>query len=333
MKQRKDYYQILGIDRTADARTIKAAYRKLAKQYHPDIGGEDPGTAEKFRQITEAYEVLSNPEKKNRYDAGEEEALFGEEGNPFEGFGGFSGRDSSYEYQRFSFDEENLQEDDFFDHMFGSMFGFDGQRYSEYRKNGYKETDGAYRRRSRGRDLKSEITVSLDEAFSGCRKVLRLQNPADGLSRTLEIQIPAGIEEGKCIRLGGQGNRGKNGGAAGDLLLTVHVTEKPGFERKGMDLYTGVTIPFTAAVLGGEITVETVDGKVCCSLKPGTQGGSRIRLKGKGMPSLKDPSVRGDQYVTVEIEVPKHLSPEAVKKLREFEKVCQGQRTRGMGAA
>lgn len=330
MKQEQDYYQILGIDRTADARTIKAAYRKLVKQYHPDTGGEDPKTAEKFRQITEAYEVLSNPEKKSRYDAGEEEMFFGDRRNPFEGF---SERNSAYDYQKFSFEEENLQEDDFFDRMFGSMFGFEGRGYSERRKSGYRKSDGDDRRRSRGRDLKSEITISLDEAFTGCRKVIRLQNPADGSSRTLEVRIPAGIEGGKCIRLGGQGNPGEYGGIPGDLLLTVHVTEKPGFERRGKDLYTVATVPFTAAVFGGEITVDTVDGKVCCTLRPGTQGGSRIRLKGKGMPSLENPSVRGDQYVTVEIEVPKYLSAEAVRKLREFEKICKAQRTQGTGAA
>ena len=151
---------------------------------------------------------------------------------------------------------------------------------------------------------------------------------ADGINggtRSLKVHIPAGIDTGKSIRLRGQGMPGSNGGKAGDLLLKVTVESKPGFERKGMDLYTSVQIPFTTAVLGGEAMVETLSGKVLCRIAEGTQSGSKIRLKGKGIVSMNHPGVHGDQYVTIQIQVPRNLSEEAKRKLKEFEKACGGR--------
>ena len=151
----------------------------------------------------------------------------------------------------------------------------------------------------------------------------------DGKISTVQVKIPAGIESGKTIRLRGKGMPGSNPAGDGDLLLKVTVQEKPGFERKGADLYTTVKIPFTTAVLGGEAEVATLTGKVVCRIKPGTQSGSRIRLKGKGIVSMKDASVHGDQYVTVQIDVPKNLSAAAKQKLREFEEACKSGSSRG----
>ena len=151
----------------------------------------------------------------------------------------------------------------------------------------------------------------------------------DGKISTVQVKIPAGIESGKTIRLRGKGMPGSNSAGDGDLLLKVDVQEKPGFERKGADLYTTVKIPFTTAVLGGEAEVATLTGKVVCRIKPGTQSGSRIRLKGKGIVSMKDAFVHGDQYVTVQIDVPKNLSAAAKQKLREFEEACKGGSSRG----
>ena len=157
--------------------------------------------------------------------------------------------------------------------------------------------------------------------------VIRLQDPsgANGSVQSLKVHIPAGIDSGKSIRLRGKGMPGTNGGENGDLLLKVQVAEKPGYERKGMDVYTTVTVPFTTAVFGGEAVVSTLYGNVLCKIREGTQSGTKIRLKGKGIVSMNNPSVYGDQYVTVQIQVPRHLSAAAESKLREFEAVCAGR--------
>ena len=153
--------------------------------------------------------------------------------------------------------------------------------------------------------------------------MIHLQSP-DGRETTqsLQVHIPAGIETGKSVRLRGKGMPGSNGGEAGDLLLKVKVGDKPGYERNGQDLYTKVNIPFTTAVFGGEVLVTTLYGNVMCKIRPGTQSGTKIRLRGKGIVSMKNTSAHGDQYVTVQIEVPKYLNPEAKQKLKEFEAAC-----------
>ena len=142
--------------------------------------------------------------------------------------------------------------------------------------------------------------------------------------QSLEVQIPAGIEDGKTIRLRGKGQQGQGGGSAGDLLLKVHVCDKPGFIRKGRDVYTTASVPYTTAVFGGEVPIQTIYGKVLCKIQPGTQSGTKIRLKGKGIVVMNQPSVHGDQYASVEIEVPKNLSSEARRKLKEFEEAYRG---------
>ncbi len=175
--------------------------------------------------------------------------------------------------------------------------------------------------------MRAEVTVGFDEAAFGCDKVIRLQDPSNpgGGVQSLQVHIPAGIDTGKSIRLKGKGMPGVNGGEAGDLLLKVTVAAKPGYERKGMDVYTTVHVPFATAALGGETVVQTLYGNVLCKIREGTQSGSKIRLRGKGIVSMKDPSVHGDQYVKVEVDVPRHLTPAAKQKLREFEAVCAGK--------
>ena len=165
------------------------------------------------------------------------------------------------------------------------------------------------------------MTVAFDEAAFGCDKRITFSD-GSGRNQTLEVHIPAGIDSGKSIRLKGKGLPGSHGGESGDLLLKVQVAPRPGFERKGMDVYTTARIPFTVAALGGEAYVSTLYGKVALKIREGTQSGSRIRLRGKGIVSMKDPSVHGDQYVTVQVEVPKNLSEEAKRKLKEFEAAC-----------
>ena len=284
MAEKRDYYEVLGVDRGADDATLKKAYRKLAKKYHPDMNPGDKEAEAKFKEATEAYGVLSDPDKRRQYDQFGHAAF--ENGGGGAGAGGFGG------------------------------FDFGGGSY------------GGFGSSQRGEDLRAEISVSFDEAAFGCEKKISLQGQ-DGKISTVQVKIPAGIESGKTIRLRGKGMPGSNSAGDGDLLLKVTVQEKPGFERKGADLYTTVKIPFTTAVLGGEAEVATLTGKVVCRIKPGTQSGSRIRLKGKGIVSMKDASVHGDQYVTVQIDVPKNLSAAAKQKLREFEEACKGGSSRG----
>lgn len=329
---KRDYYEILGINKNADASAIKKAYRKLAKKYHPDSNPDNAEAAEKFKDVTEAYEILSDPEKKKLYDQYGHAAFDGTgaaNGAGAGGFGGFGGANGGW--QEYHFNGGNGNMDDMFGDIFGNMFGGGGSRKSRGFSGfggghfgGFGQEGFGGSRSRRGSDLTAELTVSFDEAVFGCDKMINLKG-ADGTTHTLQVHIPAGIESGKSIRLKGKGNPGNGGAEAGDLLLKVTVLDRAGYERKGMDVYTTVSIPFTTAVFGGEAVIQTLYGNVSCKIKPGTQSGSKIRLRGKGIVSMKDSSVHGDQYVTVQIEVPQNLSPEAKEKLKEFEEICSGR--------
>ena len=310
MSVKKDYYEILGISRNADENQIKKAYRRLAKKYHPDTNAGNEDAEQKFKEVTEAYNILSDKEKRKLYDQ------FGHV--PFNQSGAGSGQGNGYwqsyggprsGYQEYHFEGGDM--DDMFRDMFGDIFGgFD--------RSGFRQ---------KGRDVKAQVFVSFDEAAFGCDKVIRLQDAAsrNGSVQSLQVHIPAGLDTGKAVRLKGKGMPGVNGGENGDLLLVVDVGEKPGYERKGQDVFTTVQIPYTTAVFGGEAVVGTLYGNVVCKIRKGMQPGTKIRLKGKGIVSMQDPCVHGDQYVTVQIQVPRHLSPEAEQKLREFESACAGR--------
>ena len=348
MSGRKDYYEVLGVDRNADAAAIKKAYRKLAKKYHPDTNAGDQHAEQMFKEVTEAYEVLSDPEKKKLYDRFGHAAFDGSMGQGaydgadgaggFQGFHGFHGFDGNGGYQEFHFEGGNV--DDLFGDLFGNFFHGKGGTGDFHGTGGqgagggfYQNGFGDFGGRQKGADLRAEVAVSFDEAAFGCDKVIRLQGE-DGRLQSLQVHIPAGIESGKSIRLKGKGVSGAGGGEAGDLLLKVTVGEKPGFERKGMDVYTTVSIPFTTAVFGGEVTVPTISGNVVCKIKEGTQSGTKIRLKGKGIVSMSNAAVHGDQYVTVQIQVPTNLSREAKQKLKEYEEACgQGRARRNRNPA
>lgn len=333
MAQKRDYYEVLGVNKSATDAEIKKAYRKLAKKYHPDMNKDNPKAEELFKEVTEAYEVLSDKEKRKLYDqfghaafdegAGQGGAYgaggqgFGSGAGGFSGFGGqgfrggFSGGggfgNSSFHfegnpgdgYQEYYYTGDNL--DDIFDGFFGGA--------------GKKS-----RSRSRdGEDVLAKVEVSFEEAALGADKVIRFRTP-DGREQSLQVHIPAGIDSGQKIRLKGKGMPGQNGGGAGSLLLEVTVQSKPGFERKGMDIYTTVEIPFETAVLGGETIVPTLNGRVSCKIKEGTQSGTKIRLKGKGIVSMKNPSQKGDEYAVIQIRVPRNLSADAKQKLQEYAK-------------
>ena len=369
---KRDYYEVLGISRNADEKTIKRAYRKLAKKFHPDTNPGDVQAEQRFKEVTEAYNVLSDQEKRKLYDqygfaAFEEGAggsgpyggprFYGNYGTGYgnSGFGGrgtgygnrdFTGRGTGYgnsdfagsgtkygnsgfgnggTYHEFHFEGGDMG--DIFDSMFDGMFG--SRRGSGFRQENSKGQQNGWSRQTawnQGSDLQSDVTVSFEEAALGCDKVIRLQS-MDGSDKIqkLKVHIPAGIEDGKSIRLRGRGMPGNNGKAAGELFLKVHIREKPGYERRGMDVYTTVQIPFTTAVFGGEAQVQTLYGSVMCRIPEGTQSGSKIRLKGKGIVSMKDPGVKGDQYVTIQIQVPARLSPEERQKLKEYDQICKKQ--------
>ena len=346
---KRDYYEVLGINRSADEKEIKRAYRKLAKKYHPDMNPGDKQAEQKFKEITEAYNVLSDQEKKKLYDQygfaafeeGFDQGGF-KQGGAGSGFGSGGFRSSGFGnggYQEYHF-EGGDDMGDIFGDIFGNMFhGQSGSQSGSFGGQGFHSQSGfggfgGRSTQAKGSDLHSEVSVSFEEAAFGCDRVMRLSDPSgNGVTQTLKVHVPAGIEDGKSIRLKGKGNPGFNGGPAGDLFLKVNVASKPGFERKGMDIYTTANIPFTTAVFGGEAKVTTLYGDVICKIPEGTQSGRKIRLKGKGIVSMKDSAVHGNQYVTVQIQVPQNLSPEAKEKLREFQQVLRKDTQKRRGSA
>lgn len=353
MATKRDFYEVLGVSRNADASQIKKAYRKLAKKYHPDTNHGDHAADEKFKEVTEAYEILSDPEKRKLYDqfghaafdgsmgTGDQSGPYGpfgstgQENGPFGGGWSYqqSGENSGGNYQEFHF---NGNMDDLFRDFFGGQGAGTGSRtrgrnsrnagsYSSFRDGtGFGRGYGAQGPdsfRSKGADVAAKLQITFEEAVFGCDKTITYKDEM-GQPCTLQVHIPAGIDSGKKIRLKGRGSEGYGGGAAGDLFLEVSVGEKSGYERKGNDIYTTIQIPYTTAVFGGETIIPTLYGNVSCKIKEGTQSGSKIRLKGKGVAYMNDPSVKGDEYATVEIQVPRSLGTEAKQKLREYQRVA-----------
>ena len=291
---KRDYYDVLGVQKNADENEIKRAYRKLAKKYHPDANGDDKYAEQQFKEITEAYNVLSDSEKKKLYDQYGFAAFDGSMGAKYEQGGfdfGKGGRYTEYHYS---------SDDSIFDDIFGDFFGKHTSR--------------------KGRDAESNITISFEEAAFGCTKRISFEG---GQKNTVEVWIPAGIDEGQSVRLKGKGHPGSMGMPAGDLYLKVHIMDKPGYERRGMDVYTTENIPYTTAVLGGEVIFHTLYGEVKCKIPAGTQSGSKIRLKQKGIVSMKDSSVHGDAYVTIQIKVPRNVTQRERDMLRELEHIGQ----------
>lgn len=301
----KDYYQILGVGKTASEKDIKQAYRKLARKLHPDVNPNNKQAQDKFKEVNEAYDVLSDPEKRKKYDTlganwqqYEQYQRAGGQG-PFQ-WGGNSYGGGQYrtvtpeEFERM-FGGAGAGEDlggfsDFFRTFFGGGFGGAGTR--------------AQTRPRRGQDLEQDIDISLQEAFAGTTRIVQ----KDG--RRLEIKVPPGVKTGSKIRYAGEGMPGSNGAGAGDLYLRVQVAEQPGIERRGDDLQTEVSVNLYTLVLGGETTVPSLKGQLALRIPPETQAGKTFRLAGQGMPRLNQPNSFGDLYVKVRPILPERLTDE-----------------------
>ncbi len=311
----KDYYKILGVDKNATEKEIKSAFRKLARQYHPDVNPDDPQAEAHFKEINEAYEVLGDPEKRAKYDQ------LGADWQHWQRAGGHPG---DYDWSRWTAtpggervhvrygtpeDLEDLFGDsspfsDFFTSIFGGLSGT--------RQTGGRGGFEGFDRPRRGQDLEHEIEISLAEAYHGTTRQLT----KDG--RRIEVKIPPGAKTGTRVRMRGEGGSGVSGGQAGDLYLKVKVARDPRFERKGDSLYVTAPVDLYTAVLGGEVRVPTLAGDVNLKIPAGSQNGQTFRLRGKGMPKLRQPTEHGDLYVRLDVRVPTQLTPEQRKLFEQL---------------
>ena len=353
-ESKRDYYEVLGVAKTATEEDIKKAYRVLAKKYHPDMNPGDSAAADKFKEASEAYAVLSDPEKRRQYDQ------FGHAA--FDGQSGFGG----------GFDFSGMDFSDIFGDLFGDFFG-----------GGRRSTRGGPQR---GANLRTSVRITFMESITGCEKELELtlKDPCPSCKGTgakagttpqtcsrcqgkgqvvftsqsffgtvrnvqtcpdcggtgkivkekcsdchgsgftssrkkISVTIPAGIDNGQSVRLREKGDPGTGGGARGDLLVEVIVSAHPTFLRQDMDIYSTVPMSYAVAALGGSVVIETVDGKVIYDVKSGTATGTRVRLRGKGVPSVRDKNTRGDHYVTLVTQTPERMSKEAKELLKQFD--------------
>ncbi len=284
---RKDYYDVLGVGRNASEQDIKKAYRRLAKQYHPDANQDDPSAEAKFKEVNEAYEVLSDPQKRQQYNQFGHN--FQQFTNPTNG-GGRQGR-TNVDFGDIPFSE-----------IFDSIFSRGASR------TGGTGPIGA----SPGRDIEHEVGISLREAYEGTQRLIT----KDGKRKS--VNIPRGADTGTKVRISGEGEPGANGGAAGDLYLVVNVQPEPGFERDGDDLYVDVKVGAFTAMLGGSVEVPTLSRPVRAKIPAGTQSGRKLRLTGKGMPRLRTTDEYGDLYARILITVPDYLTDEQKRMVEQL---------------
>ena len=292
-----DYYKVLELDKNATQADIKKAYRKLARKFHPDVNPDDKEAQKKFQQINEANEVLSDPEKRKKYDKYGKDWQHGEAyekaRQQYQGqqqYGGATGFDTGGDFY----------EGDFSD-FFSSMFG------------------GGARSRSRagfrGQDLNAELQLSLKEVYTTHKQTLNVNG------KNIRITIPAGIENGQTIKIAGHGAPGMSGGPNGDLYITFNITNNTPFKREGDNLFSNVNLNLYDAVLGGEIKIDTFDSKVKLKVKPETQNGTKVKLKGKGFPVYKQEGKFGDLIITYNIQIPTNLSPREKELFSELSKI------------
>jgi curved DNA-binding protein len=298
----KDYYEVLGVPRTATDVEIKKAFRKLAHKYHPDVAKDKRRAEEKFKEINEANEVLSDPEKRRKYDelGANWNRAERQTAPPREGFGASPGEGFEFHFDGTGFS-------DFFEQFFGSR----GRPFGGYGRTGENGGEGETFAQ-RGQDIEGDILVAFEEALSGSTRTIRLQriDPRTGESttQTLRVKIPPGVREGQLIRLAGKGQEGIGGGEAGNLYLRVKFAQHPDFRVRGADLYYDLDLAPWEAVLGATVRIPTLDGPVSLKIPAGTVSERQFRLRGKGLPA--GDASRGDLYAVVSINVPPRLTPE-----------------------
>ena len=313
----KDYYKILGVKRNAEEKEIKKAYRKLARQHHPDVNPGNKAAEEHFKDINEAYEVLSDPEKRRKYDQlGSSWQQWQRRGGDTRGFDWsqwFSGAQPGGGRVRVEYaDLGDLFGGGGFSDFFQTIFGGMGAPHTGWQ--------GARQARPRrGQDYTQPVEITLEEASQGTTRMIQ----KDG--RRLEVKIPPGARTGSKVRVAGEGSPGISGGTSGDLYLEVKVLPHSVFERRGDDLNCDVPVSLYTAVLGGEAKVPTPGGDVMLKIPAGTQGGRTFRLRGKGMPSLRHPQKRGDLYARLRVQVPQKLSKKEKELFRELASLRQDQ--------
>ena len=300
-----DYYKILEVDKKATETEIKKAYRKMARKYHPDLNPNDKEAERKFKEINEANEVLSHAENRKKYDeygenwqhAEEYEksknqrqySRSGQQGG-FGGFGGGGGFGSSGQGGDYS---------DFFESMFGGRSSGGGRRNAQYK----------------GQDLNAELHLDLKEVYTTHKRTLTING------KNIRITIPAGVENGQVIKISGLGSEGSGGGPKGDLYITFSVENHTNFKLEKHNLYSTATIDLYTAILGGDITIDTFDGKAKLTVKPGTQNGTKVKLKGKGFPVYKKEGEFGDLYITYQIQIPENLTEKEKELFMELSKL------------
>ncbi len=300
-----DYYKVLGLDKNATAADIKKAYRKLARKLHPDLNPNDKTAQQKFQQVNEANEVLSDPEKRKKYDqygkdwqhaeAFEQARQQQQQGGDFAGFGG--GRTYT---TGGGFDESQFS--DFFESMFG----------------GGGSAHGGRRRQTaqfKGQDLQATLRLNLTDILKSQKQTISLGD------KKIRLTIPAGVEDGQTIKIKGYGGEGMSGGPKGDLFITFEIFNNTRFKRLGSDLYAEEDISLYTALLGGEITVETLTGRVKLKVKPETQNDTKIKLKGKGLPKYKKEGQHGDLFITYKIKLPTRLSTQEKELFTQLSKL------------
>ncbi|MCP9236170.1 J domain-containing protein [Lewinella sp. JB7] len=300
MAQFIDYYQTLGVDKSADEKQLKKAFRKLARKYHPDVAPNDAEAEQQFKQVNEAYAVLSDPEKRKKYDkygkdwehADAFEQARQQQGGGFGGFGGGGGNPFGGQYTYTTGGGEGADFSDFFRDMFGGAGG--GAAGAGF---------GGRSRSFRGRDIEAELRVNMNDILEDNKQVLTVNG------KQLRVTIPQGVEDGQTLRLRGQGSPGAGGGPAGDLYITFRVSTPPEYRREGADLYKEQEVDLYTMLLGGKITVQTPTGAVNFPVAENTENGKRVRLKGKGLPKYKSGG-HGDLYLDLRVKLPTQLNAE-----------------------
>src|SRR5882757_4528105 len=290
-----DYYEILGVKKDATADEIKNAYRKLARKLHPDLNPNDKEAGKKFQQINEANEVLSDPEKRKKYDK------YGKDWEHSEQY-----EQARRQQQPYSGGGQQFSSGDFGD--------FDGSSFSDFFSSMFGGSSGARQSKFRGQDYNAELHLTLKDAYTTHQRTLTVNG------KNVRITIPAGVENGQVIKLKGYGAPGVNGGPSGDLFITFVIANDAAYKRSGNDLYVTASVPLYTAVLGGDITSETLSGKIKLTIKSETQNGTVVRLKGKGFPVYKKEGSFGDLYITYNIQMPVNLTEKQKELFTELSK-------------